>query len=487
VSDETLHEQLSRLERERTEADERYNDALTALDRALSPPASWPDPPPLPDVSSLANVSRLWDIAPTPPSSADRSIKGRLRTFVWRMIGPPLEAQRAFNGSVAEHAARAATAQSATHAVIEELLAALRAQGDARVRFESHLIHYLQTITWYVDTRDRAAGGQALVLNAGLSAIADDWMKRWESLATRETRFSQQVQQVLASLDDVRATSSLAQQTSLSLKRDVEHLAEHATGDGARGGGSHQGAGPTTMAARPDLDAFKYVSFENQFRGSPDEIRTRLEAYLPRFQGRADVLELGCGRGEFLDLLRAHGISARGLDTNEAMVRETRARGLDAVRADALEYLSDLPDGSLGGVFAAQVVEHLPPDYLGRLVETAAHKLRAGGIIVLETINPTCWLAFFESYIRDFTHVRPLHPETLQFLLRVNGFQRVEIEFKSPVPETQRLEALPWRVTLPDPLTQDAVQAVVDRMNAHAQTLNARLFGWQDYAVIGEK
>jgi SAM-dependent methyltransferase len=486
VSDETLQQRLSRLERERAEADERYNDALTALDRALAPAAAWPDPPPLPDVSSLANVSRLWDIAPTPPPPADRSLKGRLRTFVWRMIGPPLEAQRSFNGSVAEHATRAATALSATHAVLEELLAALRAQGDARVRFESHLIQYLQTITWYVDTRDRSAGGEALVLNAGLSAIADDWMKRWESLATRETRFSQQVHQVLAALEDVRATSRIAQQTSLSLKRDVAHLIEQAAGDGTQTGASRQAADPAARAV-PDLDAFKYVSFENEFRGSPDEIRRRLEAYLPRFQGRTDVLELGCGRGEFLDLLRAHGIGARGLDTNEAMVRETRARGLDAVQADALEYLSGLPDGSLGGLFAAQVVEHLSPDYLDRLIEAAAHKLRPGGIVVLETINPTCWLAFFESYIRDLTHVRPIHPETLQFLLRVSGFQRVGIEFSSPVPEAQRLEALPWRVAVADPVTQDTLQAVVDRMNAHAQTLNARLFGYQDYAVIGEK
>src|SRR5690606_18270552 len=111
---------------------------------------------------------------------------------------------------------------------------------------------------------------------------------------------------------------------------------------------------------------------------------------------------------EFLELLRERGISARGVDTNHAMVEASRARGLDVTRGDALGYVASLPDASLGGVFAAQVVEHLPPDYLSRFLETAAHKLRPGGLMVLETINPACWLAFFESYIRDLTHVRPI-------------------------------------------------------------------------------
>ena len=80
---------------------------------------------------------------------------------------------------------------------------------------------------------------------------------------------------------------------------------------------------------------------------------------------------------------------------------------------------------SLGGLFAAQVVEHLEPDYLMRFLDAAYHKLRPGSKIVLETINPACWFAFFSSYIRDITHVRPLHPDTLQYFLRASGFQKV--------------------------------------------------------------
>ena len=172
-----------------------------------------------------------------------------------------------------------------------------------------------------------------------------------------------------------------------------------------------------------DLDSHKYVGFEDQFRGSPEDIGRRLAEYLPIFLGigdagsgtrASDVLDVGCGRGEFLELLREQGISARGVDVNPAMVEVCRAHGLDAITVDALAYLRTLQDGSLGGLFAAQVVEHLEPRYLTQLLDVAFDKLRPGAPIVLETINPACWFAFFESYIRDLTHVRPVHPDTLK-------------------------------------------------------------------------
>src|SRR6185295_924176 len=106
---------------------------------------------------------------------------------------------------------------------------------------------------------------------------------------------------------------------------------------------------------------------------------------------------------------------------NGEMVAEARGRGLDAVAGDALAHLASLADESIGGLFAAQVVEHLEPRYLIQLLETAFHKLRPGAPIVIETINAACWLAFFSSYLRDLTHVRPIHPETLEYLTRASG------------------------------------------------------------------
>jgi O-antigen chain-terminating methyltransferase len=336
------------------------------------------------------------------------------------------------------------------------------------------LFPFLEAVAGYVDASDRLTGGRADVVNAGLSAVADDWLKRWESLGAREARFISR----LGALDDVAETSRLAQQTALALKRDVERLLASPPP------AAPEGAAPAGPAAAPvDLDAFKYVGFENAFRGSQAEIRRRLEEYVPTFRGQADILDIGCGRGEFLDLLRQDGISARGLDLNPAMVDEARARGLDAVQADALAYLGGLPDASLGGIFAAQVVEHLQPTYLWRLLETAAHKIRPGGVIVLETINPACWVAFFESFIRDVTHVWPLHPDTLRYFLRVSGFDRIEIEFKSPVDPSSRL----MPVTRPGTGAAADLADLVDTLNENMDKLNARLFTCQDYAVIGRR
>jgi O-antigen chain-terminating methyltransferase len=290
-------------------------------------------------------------------------------------------------------------------------------------------------------------------------------------------------------MDDLRRTTTLAQQTALSLKRDVERLMSGATAaplDGSPQPSSKDapdgGRAPRSPAA-PDLESFKYLGFEDQFRGSVDDIRRRLEEYVTLFEGRTDVVDVGCGRGEFLELLRDRGIRARGVDLNRAMVEASRERGLDVAEGDALGYVASLSDASLGGVFAAQVVEHLAPDYLAAFLETAAHKLRPGGLVVLETINPACWLAFFESYIRDLTHVRPLHPETLQYLVRVSGLHDVRIEYKSPVAESARLQL----IRLPDVSVPPAIDDVIQAFNENVAKLNARLFTYQDYAVIGRK
>jgi 2-polyprenyl-3-methyl-5-hydroxy-6-metoxy-1,4-benzoquinol methylase len=188
------------------------------------------------------------------------------------------------------------------------------------------------------------------------------------------------------------------------------------------------------------------------------------------------VLDIGCGRGEFLMLLREHGIGARGIDTNAAMVQVTREKGLQADEGDALSYLRAQPDQSLGGLFAAQVVEHLEPSYLIAFLDAAFDKLRPGAPIVLETINPACWFAFFESYIRDITHVRPLHPETLKYLMIATGLQRLDIRYRVPYPEHEKLQPIAPNAALADS---------VETLNGNVEKINRLLFTYLDYAAIG--
>jgi len=345
------------------------------------------------------------------------------------------------------------------------------------------LILFLQRITAFVDTKDRDAGGASLVVSAGVNAVADAVAKRQESMTAREQRFDARVAALAAAHEELRTLIGVSQQATLTMKRELERLLiESASTDGVSGpvgptprSGVPQASNASAFA--PALDAYKYVGFEDQFRGSREVIRQRLESYLPYFTGASDVLDVGCGRGEFLELLKARAIPARGLDLNHEMVELSRATGLDVAEADVVSYLEGVPDASLGGLFSAQVVEHLQPGYLLRFLELAHHKLRPGAPIVVETLNPACWVAFFESFIRDITHVWPLHPETLRYLVLASGFTTARIEYRSPVPPQDKLQPIAGADTPSADL--------IETFNANVEKLNARMFTFLDYAIVG--
>jgi SAM-dependent methyltransferase len=176
------------------------------------------------------------------------------------------------------------------------------------------------------------------------------------------------------------------------------------------------------------------------------------------------VLDIGCGRGELLTLLRSAEIAARGIDADADMVAYARGEGLDVEQADLVEYLDGLADGSLGGIFMGQVVEHLPPQTLVRALDLAAAKLRSGGVLVAETINPLSPIAL-RNYFADLTHAQPLVPETLELLARQAGFAQTEIRFLNE-PADRLTEP-------PDPL-----------IAANVRRLNELLFAPLDYALV---
>ena len=468
---EPLEAVLRRLTKDRDEADARYNEALTALDRALRPPPEIPSFAPGLDDHQLGALNEAWNILPAAPAAS--GVKGRLTRFVWGVIGPYLQRQLTFNSLVVDHLNRGAAAQREAYRASEAIVSIMRQHAAELAGFQSRLLVLLQQVTPYVDTKDRQSGGGALVLNAALSAHAENVAKRMESLAAREQRYEARTGSLAAAQEDLRSTLGIVQHGFMTMKRELEALGADAE--------------PRTLSPEPRpfvgrLDAYKYVGFEDQFRGSRDVIRARLESYLPLFDGQTDVLDVGCGRGEFLDLLASRGITGRGIDLNHEMAEGCRARGLDVIEADAVAYLTGLSDASLGGVFAAQVVEHLEPQYLLQFLELAGHKLRPGGRLVLETLNPACWVAFFESYIRDITHVWPLHPETLKYLVVASGFSNAAIEFRSPVPEQDKLQPvlLPTGADL-------VVSELAEAFNGNVEKLNSRMFTYLDYAVIGTR
>src|SRR5712692_1590317 len=189
------------------------------------------------------------------------------------------------------------------------------------------------------------------------------------------------------------------------------------------------GEAPRTVAPQPKADAFPdYFAFESKLRGHTDSVKERQRVYVDDFRGAAPVLDIGCGRGELLALLRDAGVEARGIDPDADMVAFARGEGLDVKQGDAVSELESLEDGALGGIFMGQVVEHLPAGMLVRVLELCAQKLRPGGLLVAETINPLSPLAL-RNYFADLTPAQPLVPETLELLARQSGFSSVETRF----------------------------------------------------------
>ena len=431
--------ELDRRVAERAAADRRYNETLTAVDDALPDLLESVQPGVAPPATPRTSRDAATILAEAPP--IPEGWRRRLAGFVWRVVAPVFERQQAFNLALFDDLAHTdATARESAHAV-QEAHAACREHLAVFFAFDSRLVQDLQQITPFIDTK----------------------------LAVVEH-----------SLEELRMAAAAAQRSAVAARRQLERLsaatgATHADTDSAS---SSAAAGAFSRSA---ARAAGYVGFEDLFRGTSEEIRARQRDYADLFAGASDILDVGCGRGEFLDLLRERGVTARGIDANGEMAEVCRARGLDARHDDALAHLERLPDESLGGLIAAQVVEHLEPDYLVRLIETAHAKLRPGARIVLETINAACWVAFFESYIRDITHVRPLHPDTLKFLVVAAGFEGVDVHFRSPVAEEGRLQP----VAAAD--VSGSLAEMVKVVNGNVERLNRRLFTYLDYAVIGAK
>jgi O-antigen chain-terminating methyltransferase len=176
-----------------------------------------------------------------------------------------------------------------------------------------------------------------------------------------------------------------------------------------------------------------YRAFEDRHRGSRELIKSRLEVYRPFIEPLIDSeetsygIDLGCGRGEWLEILREMGISALGVDLDQGMLSACSERGLQAIQGDAIAYLSTLEDESQLLVSAFHVVEHISFEQLQKLVEEAYRVLKPGGLLIMETPNPENIMVATCSFYLDPTHTRPIPPDLLMFMTEFSGFSRSKI------------------------------------------------------------
>lgn len=175
-----------------------------------------------------------------------------------------------------------------------------------------------------------------------------------------------------------------------------------------------------------------YYAFEEQFRGGRDVVKSRLCIYLPyveRTRGLNSAygfLDIGCGRGEWLELLQENNLAGRGIDLNLRMIAETRNRGLEAEQADVLVYLRKLPDHSLSGLSGFHIIEHLPFAILMAVLAEVHRVLVPGGVLILETPNPENFIVGSCNFYVDPTHLHPIMPVALGFMLAQSGFKEHE-------------------------------------------------------------
>ncbi len=209
--------------------------------------------------------------------------------------------------------------------------------------------------------------------------------------------------------------------------------------------------------------AFDYGRFAERFRGSEDYVKAGQQFYLPYFATCRNVLDIGCGRGEFLEMMLSAGVPARGIDLSQESIALCRHKGLAADAADLFPYLADLPEASLDGIFCSQVVEHLPPERLPEMIKLCASRLARNGVIAIETPNPECLAIFATHFYLDPTHQRPVPHALLAFYFEEFGIGSIEVRRLSPA-----VESMPSLKTLPDEFRES-------------------FFGALDYAILGKK
>jgi 2-polyprenyl-3-methyl-5-hydroxy-6-metoxy-1,4-benzoquinol methylase len=356
--------------------------------------------------------------------------------------------------------------------------------------FQMNLVRFLNSTARYIDQRDSEIFWELIHkidadtknLQTSLHRVSsnvDGTIRTVEKeLGTQIADVSRHSQQTEATLQGIFAQV----QTLESVARGIERVLGSTTrkptlSESAPTTPSTDTIDPSTL---PDL---RYLLLENRYRGSEEAIYARQASYAEYLKDLpGDVVDLGCGRGELLDVLKNGNIPARGIDLDDAMIERCQEKKLPVQKADLFQFLKNAPAESIGGITALQVVEHLTPKALQEFIELSYRSLKPGGRIILETINPLSITALARNFFRDPTHEQPIHPDTLGFLLEMSGFAvQVRLD-RSPYPEAAKLQPFELTPYLPAHWTH-----TVEVMNDNIIRLNELLFAPQDFALVAEK
>lgn len=366
----------------------------------------------------------------------------------------------------------------------------LKQYFEADEGFRLNLVRHLNYAGAYVDARDAENFWELIRkidydVNKALKSIEDIATSQTGNLLNTEKRVMSELQSYVQNLEkgltELKAQSERDGQQLKTLDSVCRGLEGLVAKFSKVGSANNDIAFPEVQ---PQIADSAYLLLENRFRGSEDEIKKRQSFYVEYFkEAKAPVLDVGCGRGELLELFQENSIEAFGIDIDQAMIQHCKEKyseekQLTVKRADAISFLQQAETGSLGGLIALQVVEHLQREYLETFLALCKAKLAPGSKVIFETINPQSVLALSSNYFRDPTHVFPQHPDTLRYQMELSGLKVEEVKYLSPVEGV--LQKIPSDEQMPP-----RWQTTVSYLNQNIEQLNQLLYAYMDYAIIG--
>jgi SAM-dependent methyltransferase len=363
--------------------------------------------------AALAKVASIGTVNPRPPGALNGAIQ-LVKRAAARLLRWHVRDQVEFNRAALAAVEAALEALNENNRALAELAGKLEMLSSARAALELRLASTENEIL-------RAIAEQKLAVDFRMGQVSEEIQRRmWADLAALRTDF-----------ESVRADYERLIHTELRMIRQRASLPS-----------APAAAGQHTPVPIPALDS---AWFAERFRGTEEYVREKQRFYVPYFQNCRAVLDLGCGRGEFLELMKEAGVPARGVELSAELVARCRAKELDVQTAELLAHLAGLPDESLDGIFAAHVVEHLPPERLPGAIRDATAKLRKGGVLAVETPDPRCLAVLATHFYLDPTHTRPVPPALLSFYMEEAGLGQIEIHMLSPA-----IERVPSLASLPE-------------------------------------
>lgn len=437
-----------------------------------------------------AKVAAIGTVNPRPPGLKNNLIQ-KWKRFVARVLDWHVREQVEFNRAQMNCVQATLEALNDHNRALESVAAAI---GDCQKAIDKlnrlpHALEVSEQRIAAIDARIEPLRDRAAEL-ADIAKHWHEWRKEWErNLAINETQF-------LRSVADLQSGFSHRSTMMEANFRDIAN-AQHADFEGALARASadvqkrlwadldrirteyetiiHSElrsvrqkafAAAAVTAAPPAPDAahpYDFLRFAERYRGPEQYVRQNLENYLDYFTGKTRIADLGCGRGEMLELLKEKGIPALGIDGDAESVAICKSKGLAAEQADLFAWLESQADCAWEVLFCSQVIEHLPPLELPKFVRLCAAKLERGGVLIYETPNPECLAIFATHFYLDPTHHRPVPPTLAAFHMEEAGLGRIEVKRLAPA-----IDSMPSLASLPADFRE-------------------AFFGCLDYAIIGRK